>query len=149
MLAREMLIKAFAYNAWANGRVLDQAQSVSEAQWTQKTDGGGRTLQEVLAHLFSVEQMWRLLSAHEAIKAGDMTPLEDLQTVEAMRRLSDEESEFMETLLRDWSDEAFAEELMLERWDGVIQPLIRWQILHHLLTHSTQHRSEAALLLTA
>ena len=48
MLARELLIKAFAYNEWANGRILEQAQKVSAEQWAGKEDVEGRSLRKLL-----------------------------------------------------------------------------------------------------
>jgi uncharacterized damage-inducible protein DinB len=149
MLAREMLIKEFEYNHWANGRILDQAEKVTEEEWVAKVDPEGRSLSEILYHLFRVERVWRLLSAHGLIQEGDLPGQEQLADVAALRDFSNAEAEYMDILLNDWSDDSFEEEVMVTRWDGVTYPLVRWHMLHHLLTHSMQHRSEAAVLLTA
>ncbi len=149
MLAREMFVKEFAYNEWVNGRVLAQADLVSEDEWRARADAEGRSLQEILAHLFSIERVWRLLSAHGEIAPEEMIGADQLQTVAAMRDLSSSESELMNILLQDWSDEAFAHEVIITRRDGSQFSLVRWHMLRHLLTHSMQHRSEAALLLTS
>ncbi|MFN2181898.1 MAG: DinB family protein [Candidatus Promineifilaceae bacterium] len=148
MLAREMLITLFEYNQWANGRVLDQAEKVTDAQWTAEPDPEGRSLQEILAHYIRTERVWRLLSAHGMIRDGDLPDIEELGTVEALREFSEAEAELMQVLLQDWSDDSFDEEVMVTRWDGKTYPIVRWQMLQHLLLHSMQHRSEAALLLT-
>ena len=148
MLARDMLIKEFAYNHWANGRILEQAEKVSEEQWAAKADPEGRSLGEILYHLISVERVWRLLSAHGLIQDGDIPGPDQLGDVVALRAFSDKEGEYMDILLKDWSDDSFAEAVMVTRWDGKTYPIVRWQMLHHLLMHSMQHRSEAALLLT-
>jgi uncharacterized damage-inducible protein DinB len=143
-----MLTKEFEYNYWANGRILDQVENVNDEQWTAKVDPEGRSLHEILAHLFSVERVWRLLSAHGLIQEGEIPGPDQLTTVAALRELSELEAEYMDVLLQDWSDEAFTEEVLVTRWDGKTYPMVRWHMLHHLLTHSTQHRSEAAMLLT-
>ena len=148
MLARDMLIKQFEYNYWANGRIYDQAELVDERQWTLPAPPEQRSLQETLAHMVYTERMWRLLSAHEYLDSDDLVPMEQLTTVQAQRDLSNTEEELMLILLQDWSDEAFSEELLITRWDGVQIPLVRWHMLQHLLAHSMQHRSEAAALLT-
>jgi len=148
MLAREMLITLFEYNQWANVRVLDQAEKVTDAQWTAEPDPEGRSLQEILAHYVRTERVWRLLSAHGMIRDGDLPDIEELGTVEALREFSEAEAELMQVLLQDWSDDSFDEEVMVTRWDGKTYPIVRWQMLQHLLLHSMQHRSEAALLLT-
>ena len=148
MLAREMLIKQFAYNDWANGRILDQAELVSEEQWTAKVDPEGRSLHEILVHMIAVERIWRLLSAHGLIQEGEIPGREQLSTVAALRDFGQAEAEFMEILLSDWSEESFTEKVLVRRWDGKTTPMVRWHMLQHLLLHSMQHRSEAALLLT-
>ena len=86
MLAREMLIKEFEYNHWANGRVLDQAQDVTDEQWRVKVDPEGRSLHEILAHSISVERVWRLLSAHGLIQDGEI-PGPDQLDAERLARL--------------------------------------------------------------
>lgn len=149
MLAREMLIKEFEYNHWANGRILDQAEMVTAEEWAAKVDPEGRSLGEILYHLFRVERVWRLLSAHGLIQEGDLPGPEQLADVAALREFSNTEAEYMDILLRDWSDDSFDEAVMVTRWDGVTYPIVRWQMLHHLLMHSMQHRSEAAVVLTA
>jgi uncharacterized damage-inducible protein DinB len=148
MLARDMLIKEFEYNHWANGRILDQARKVTGEQWAAKVDPEGRSLGEILYHLLRVERVWRLLSAHGLIQEGEIPGPDELADVDALRAFSDSEAEFMETLLQDWSDDSFTEQVMVTRWDGKTYPLVRWTMLHHLLLHSMQHRSEAAVLLT-
>lgn len=148
MLAREMLIKEFAYNHWANGRILDQAEKVTPEQWALKVDPEGRSLGELLYHLFSIERVWRLLSAHGLIREGEIPGMDQLADVAALRAFSDTEAQYMEVLLRDWSVDSFSEEVLVTRWDGRTYPLVRWHMLHHLLLHSMQHRSEAAVLLT-
>lgn len=148
MLARDMLIKQFEYNQWANGRILDQAEKLTPDQWIAKEDAEGRSVHELLAHLFSVERVWRLLSAHGLIQDGEIPGPDQLPDVAALRDLSASESDFMAVLLNGWSDDTFTEEVLVTRWDGKTHPMVRWHMLQHLLLHSMQHRSEAALILT-
>lgn len=149
MLAREMLTKQFEYNLWANRRVLDEAAGVTAEQWEQKGSPESRSLREVLAHMLIVERNWRLLSAHGMVGADEVLRLEDLPDVRAMHALATKETEYMQILLADWSDEAFSEVESVTRWDGRQVSLVRWHMLQHLLLHSMQHRSEAGMLLTA
>jgi uncharacterized damage-inducible protein DinB len=149
MLARNMFIKLFEYNLWANGRVLDQAALVSEEDWSRAVGAELRSLQATLAHLLLVERNWRLLSAHGAIEPEQIMREDDLPDAQTMRDFAAQENEYMLVLLGDWSDEAFSEEEMIRRWDGTRVPMVRWHMLQHLLLHSMQHRSEAATMLTA
>jgi uncharacterized damage-inducible protein DinB len=149
MLAREMLIKQFEYNAQANGRIFDQAEHVSDEQWTAPKNADGRSLQELLRHMLTTERVWRLTSAHGSVDLVLMPAPEQIASVPSMREFANEEAGLMLALLQDWSDEAFADVVMATRWDGQQMPLVRWHMLQHLLLHSMQHRSEAAALLTS
>ena len=148
MLAREMLIKEFAYNHWANGRILDQAENGDGRTVGVEGRSGRPQPRELLAPFFSIERVWRLLSAHGLIREGEIPGMDQLANVAALRAFSDTEAQYMDVLLRDWSDDSFSEEVLVTRWDGRTYPLVRWHMLHHLLMHSMQHRSEAAVLLT-
>jgi uncharacterized damage-inducible protein DinB len=148
MLARDMLIKQFEYNLWANGRILDQAEKVTPEEWSAKEDAEGRSLHELLFHLFTVERVWRLLSAHGLIQDGEIPDRDQLPDVGSLREFSESEAAYMGILLKDWSEEAFEEEVLVTRWDGKTYPMVRWHMLEHMLLHSMQHRSEAATVLT-
>lgn len=148
MLARDILIKAFDYNYWANGRILDKAKLVTDEQWAAQVGPESRSLHTILAHMIGVERVWRLLSALGKIEDGVIPGPDQLSTAAAMRDFSASEAEYMGILLQDWSDQAFADEVMVTRRDGTTFPMVRWHMLQHVLLHSMQHRSEAAVLLT-
>src|SRR4051812_9893752 len=48
----------FAYNRWANERVLDAAAALSQDQYTQRVESSFSSVRETLAHMASAEWMW-------------------------------------------------------------------------------------------
>jgi len=54
----------------------------------------------------------------------------------------------MRAFLESLSDDELVESLNITRWDGVKVTMTRWHMLVHLASHSMQHRTEAAVLLT-
>lgn len=127
----------FEYDRWATRRVLDAAARLPAADW-----GGGprideRTLGEILVHQLGASQRWR-----HGLADDGRTPRperEPLPTVEEL--LSAWESEWTDfDVWLDTLDDAW-----LRREDEGV-PF--WQMLAHVVNHGTQHRSEAAVLLT-
>jgi uncharacterized damage-inducible protein DinB len=128
----------FAFDRWATAKVLDAAVGVDEATWSAPNSIGERGLGGILVHQLGASQRWR----HGLTETGE-TPRperEPLPTIDGLRTAWETEWEayraWATALDPDW----------LERTDEGI-PF--WQMLAHVVNHGTQHRSEAAALLTA
>jgi uncharacterized damage-inducible protein DinB len=127
----------FAYDRWATERVLATLDGVSDDVWSRSDAVGERGLGNILVHQLGAAQRWR-----NAIQQSDVQPrpeLEPLPTVDGLRTW--------------WA----AEWLAVDEWmptitqgllDHVEEGVAVWQMLAHVINHGTQHRSEAALLLT-
>ena len=128
----------FAYDRWATRRVLDATDGVGPDVWGATGVVGERGLGSILVHMLGAHMRWR----HAFLQDGQRPAPEEtpLPSIDELRRLWDEELDVMEQWLETVSDGfvAYAHE-------GI--PV--WQMLLHLANHGTQHRSEAALLLTA
>jgi uncharacterized damage-inducible protein DinB len=135
----------YRYNAWANGRVLERAAALSQDQFLRELDGAGSP-RGILVHLVDAQWVWlercqgRSPAAFwDAAAFPDVATLRhrweeverDQQAFLAGLRAADLEREVAYTNMRD------------ERW---AYPL--WQVLLHQVNHATQHRGEAAVILT-
>ncbi|MFL5756360.1 MAG: DinB family protein [Chloroflexota bacterium] len=128
----------FGYDRWATGRVLAATIGVDDAVWGATGTVGDRGLGSILVHMLGSHQRWRHeLSGLE----GEPRPERDrLPTIAAVA----------EAWIAEWSafDDWLAtvdDEAVTQAHDGI--PV--WRLLAHLGNHGTQHRSEAAVLLTA
>ena len=74
--------------------------------------------------------------------------LYELWGAEIFANISESEQQHMDAYLSGLEEADLAAQLTIKRWDGVEIDMIRWHMLSHLLMHSMQHRSEAAVLLT-
>ena len=130
----------FAYDRWATTRILDAAVGIDEATWSEPNAIGERGLGGILVHALGAYQRW-----HHGLSdsAGEPPRLERgaLPTVAGLRALWETEWPSMEAWLATLDDAALA---AIEA-DGV--PF--WVALAHVVNHGTQHRAEAAALLTS
>lgn len=136
----------YAYNAWANARILDTAARLGHTDFVAEHAATGPP-RDILAHTAWAQwiwlERWRGASPHGRWDAADIPDLASLRA-----RWADIETEtdrFLAALDAGDLDRVISYvNFAGETWS---YPL--WQMLLHQVNHATQHRSEAALLLTA
>jgi uncharacterized damage-inducible protein DinB len=135
------------YNAWATGHVLDAAARLEPGQFTATPDSNTVSLQSILVHALSAERLWRV-----RLQSGvspSMPRADDIPDVEALRKVWHEEAAAFREYLTTLDNGAMAESVQFRRFSGELSdPIARWVVVTQLVTHGTQHRSEAATLLT-
>lgn len=129
----------FAYDRWATRQVLAQLDGIDDALWGSTGVVGERGLGSILVHMLGAHQRWRIAISQEG--EGERPEPES-------EPLPDPAS-----LVGRWQAELGAMDEFLPRLsDGMLayvhEGIAIWQMLAHLVNHGTQHRSEAALLLT-
>lgn len=130
----------FDYDRWATARVLATMAGLPDADWPTGSPVGTRELADIMVHQLGSTQRWRLgLSG---------TPDADLPRPER------EPLPSVTELAARWT----AEWATLDAWLATLDDawltatddgIPHWQMLAHVANHGTQHRSEAAVLLTA
>ena len=128
----------FAYDRWATRRVLAVLDGLDPAVWTRTGVVDERGLGGILVHHIGASQRWR----HGFQDTGESPSpeLEPLPTIGQLIERWEAEWDAVDAWLPTVSD-TFVEHIH----EGV--PV--WQMLVHVVNHGTQHRAEAAALLTA
>ena len=135
----------YAYNQWANGRILDQAARLTPEQYAGAALGAC-SLRKALEHTLGAEVIWRWRWQGLPIER-DKLPHE-LPDGAALRAKWDLENSAMLNYLDTLDDDAIHQPLTYHgRGDEVLTRTL-WHLLVHVVNHGTQHRSEVALLLT-
>jgi uncharacterized damage-inducible protein DinB len=127
----------FAYDRWATERLLAALDDVPDTLWSAVDAVGERGLGAILVHHLGASQRWR-----HGIQRDDMEPepeREPLLSIDELRRRWRDEWEAVDAWLPTLDDDSLA---------YVHEGVAIWQMLAHVVNHGTQHRSEAALLLT-
>ena len=127
----------FAYDRWATEKVLAKLEGVEADLWGAVGVVGERGLGSILTHMLGAHQRWRL-----AFEGSDESPEPE-----------DEPLPTPDDLVRRWHAELDATDAFLDEVTPGFLAYVRDGVrvavmLQHLANHGTQHRSEAALLLT-
>ena len=135
----------YEYNSWANTRILDAASKLTDAQLTAPNEFGWGDLRGALVHILDAEYGWfSFLFSRE--DEGILDP-ESFVDVAALRARWAQQSDITRQCLDTLNDEDLQRIHKSER-DGKTYTWILWQVLVHVVNHGTQHRAEAAALLT-
>jgi uncharacterized damage-inducible protein DinB len=127
----------FAYDRYATEKVLAQLEGIDPGAWGTEGVVGDRGLGAILTHMLGAHQRWRL-----AFEGSDESPRPEREPLPAP-----------DGLVTRWRAELDATDAFLADItpgflahveDGITADVM----LLHLANHGTQHRSEAALLLT-
>jgi uncharacterized damage-inducible protein DinB len=135
----------YAYSAWANARILDTAEQLTPEQFTTSGDGFD-SIRDTLVHTVSAQWLW-LERWRENSPPKLWDPAGFADTAELRIRWDEVEvatSQYVATLREP--DLALVVSYVNFHGETWAYPL--WQQLLHQVNHATQHRSEAALLLT-
>lgn len=127
----------FAYDRWATRRVLAVLDGLEPDTWTRADAVGDRSLGKVLVHHLGASQRWR--NAFQDTGEEPEPELEPLPTIAEVRERWDAEWAIVDAWLPTVTEGFVAH---------VHQGVPVWQMLVHVVNHGTQHRAEAAALLT-
>ena len=128
----------YAYDRWATRRVLDVLPGLDPSVWARTNIVDERGLGGILVHHLGASQRWR--HGFQELGEGPEPELGPLPTIDELRER--------------WN----AEWLAVDDWlAGITEGFVAyvhegvpvWQMLVHVVNHGTQHRAEAAALLTA
>ena len=136
----------YQYSAWANERILDTATSLDAAQLTRAADASQGSLRDTLVHIMHAQwiwlQRWKGVSPRTGLRSDDFPDLDAIRM--RWTALERETRDFVAAL----SEAELAHVIRYTNTKGEEWAYPLWQMLIHQVNHATQHRSEAAMLLT-
>ncbi len=139
------LATLFDFNYWAHRRILTTAARLTDPQFTLRSVIVGRDLRATLVHTLDVECSWRLRLQRRPEEEWRKTlAITDYRNVAALTDHWRRDEAEMRAWVATLDDTTLARSADLDPREQY--PV--WYYLVHLVTHSQQHRSEAAQLLT-
>jgi uncharacterized damage-inducible protein DinB len=143
---KQDILSLYKYNQWANHKILNAAANVTQEQFLADAAYPHGGLRGTLVHALFAEWIWRNRwegnSPTFRIKADEFPTFESLHE----RWLAEEKQmmDFVETL----TDEKLNGPFQYKNTKGVPFEQILWKAMAHVVNHGTQHRAEAAAMLT-
>jgi uncharacterized damage-inducible protein DinB len=136
----------YKYNTWANARILNAAANVTEEQFLAPASFPHGGLRGTLTHTLFAEWIWHMRWQGESPAVG-MKP-EDFPTFDSLRARWLEEEKLLMTFVDELTNEKLNNTFHYKTTKGESFERILWQAMAHVVNHGTQHRSEAAAMLT-
>ena len=136
----------YDYNYWANARLLNAAGRLTSAQFAAPADFPYGGVRGTLLHVLEAEWAWRMRLQHDATTPDLVEAV--FTTVDVLAsRWQDEERE-MRAYVAGLDDAALAGSTRYAIGEGKFRERVRWHCLLHVVNHGTQHRAEAAAILS-
>ena len=137
-----------AYNRWANGRIYDAAQALSDEQWNRDTGAVFASLKGTLNHVLVADRIWlkRFTGEGEASAALDAILYEDFDRLRAARETEDRRIVAWVEGLSPKALEGRFTYMTVTDLRTISQRLA--PALDHFFNHQTHHRGQAHAILT-
>jgi uncharacterized damage-inducible protein DinB len=131
----------FAYNRWADLRVLDACRKLTAEQYVAEPVPGWSSVRATIVHIAVVTQGW--LAGFQGESDQGILTEADLPTVDAAARLLDQANQIFDKLVPKLTPEWLATPLTMRRGkrSATVPP---WAVLRHIVNHSTYHRGQVA-----
>lgn len=136
----------YNYNRWANARILNAASSLTVEQFLAPAPFPHGGLRSTLTHVLFAEWLWR--KRMEGDSPSVWIQPEEFPTLEPLRARLLEEGAAMDKFIASLTDEKLASVFHYKTTRGDPKEDALWQVMIHVVNHGTQHRSEAAAILT-
>jgi uncharacterized damage-inducible protein DinB len=136
----------FDYNQWANTRILKAASALTDEQFLSSASFPYGGLRGTLTHTLFAEWLWRKRWEGESPTVGPKP--EDFPTFQALKTRWAEEEEKLMKFVASCSEDKLNQVVQYKSLKGDPFENVLWQMMAHVVNHGTQHRSEAAAMLT-
>ncbi|MCB0214064.1 MAG: hypothetical protein KDJ52_32300 [Anaerolineae bacterium] len=146
---KQTIIKLYQYNYWANHLILEKAAQVTENQFTAPSHcSSAGSLRGALVHTLSAEWIWRS-RCQLGISRSAMLQEANFPTLASITSRWQEEEKAMLAYLETLTHDDLSQTIAYTNTSGTASFETRLNdILHHLVLHGMQHRSEMAAMLT-
>jgi uncharacterized damage-inducible protein DinB len=136
----------YAYNTWANRRILDTAAQLTAEQFTAKAGASFDSIHGTLVHTMSAQWIW--LSRWKGTSPQAMLAPSDYPDLAAIRARWDDVERDTQAFLAALDESVLGRVIEYVNTAGQPNAYPLWQMMAHQVNHATQHRSEIAMALT-
>jgi len=143
---KQDILLLYQYNQWTDKKILDAVAKVTQEQFLAPASFPYGGLQSTLVHALFAEWIWR--QRWEGTSPSQRFKPEDFPTFESLRARWAEEEKLLMAFVENLTDERLNSKVNYKATDGTPYAEILWQLMVHVVNHGTQHKTEAAAMLT-
>jgi uncharacterized damage-inducible protein DinB len=136
----------YDYNAWANTQILQASARVSREQLVQSRSANFESLRGTLVHTMAAQ--WLYLERWQGRSPRAMPQAAEFADLPAIAARWAEIERATHAFVAGLGDADVARVIEYTNFQGVRWAYPLWQQMMHQVNHATQHRSEAAVILT-
>jgi uncharacterized damage-inducible protein DinB len=136
----------YRYNSWANDRILDAASNLTDEQFLAPASFPYGGLRGTLTHILFAEWIWR--SRWEGSSPSSGFEPGDFPNFDTLRAKWQAEERTLNEFVKSLTDEKLNSVFQYKTTRGDALENVLWQVMAHVVNHGTQHRAEAAAMLT-
>ena len=145
MLTR-VIRELYDYNAWANIRILDTAAALTPAQMIAPGGASFDSVRDTLVHAMGVQ--WLFLERWNGRFPRALPEPATFPDLAAIRTRWNEIEHDTQAFVAGLDEARLAADFAYVNLQGETWTYPLWMQMSHQVNHATQHRSEAAVLLT-
>jgi len=143
---KQDILLLYQYNQWTTAKILDAAAKVTQEQFLAPASFPHGGLRGTLVHALFAEWIWR--TRWEGTSPNYRLKPEDFPTFKSLRARWAEEEKLLMVFVDSLTDEKINSTFSYKATDGTPHKKVLWQAMVHVVNHGTQHKTEAAALLT-
>ena len=143
---KQDILLLYKYNQWTNKKILDATSMVTQEQFLAPASFPHGGLRGTLVHALFAEWIWR--NRWEGTSPTVRLKPDDFPTFEALRTRWVEEEKLLMAFVENVTEERLNSKFSYKATDGTPHERILWHAMAHLVNHGTQHKTEAAAMLT-
>ena len=143
---KQDILLLYKYNQWTNKKILDATSMVTQEQFLAPASFPHGGLRGTLVHALFAEWIWR--NRWEGTSPTVRLKPDDFPTFEALRTRWTEEEKLLMAFVENVTDERLNSKFSYKATNGTPYERILWHAMAHLVNHGTQHKTEAAAMLT-
>jgi uncharacterized damage-inducible protein DinB len=143
---KQDILILYKYNQWANAKILNAAANSSQEQFIADASFPHGGLRGTLTHTLFAQWVWRNRWAGTS-PTTRLRP-DEFPTFESLRSRWMEEEILLMQFVEGLADERLNETIQYKNTKGVPHQQVLWKMMAHVVNHGTQHRAEAAAMLT-
>jgi uncharacterized damage-inducible protein DinB len=143
---KQDILLLYKYDQWSSRKILDALSRVTDEQYLAPASFPHGGLRGTLVHALFADWIWR--QRWEGTSPSVRLKPEDFPTVESLRARWAEEEKLLMTFVENVTKEGLNSKFSYKATDGTPHERVLWQAMLHLINHGTQHKTEAAAMLT-